>query len=50
VQFGEPVVKGTRLPIRVIARELVSHSAQEVADWHAVDVEDVQDVRDFLAA
>jgi uncharacterized protein (DUF433 family) len=50
VQFGEPVVKGTRLPIRVIARELVTHSPEEVADWHAVEVEDVQDVRDFLAA
>ena len=50
VQFGEPVVKGTRLPISVIARELVTHSAEQVADWHAVDVEDVRDVRDFLAA
>ncbi len=50
VQFGEPVIKGTRLPISVIARELVTHSPEEVADWHAVDVKDVQDVRDFLAA
>ena len=50
VQFGEPVVKGTRLPISVIARELATHSPEQVADWHAVDVEDVRDVRDFLAA
>jgi uncharacterized protein (DUF433 family)/DNA-binding transcriptional MerR regulator len=50
VQFGEPVVKGTRLPISAIARELVTHSPEQVADWHAVDVEDVRDVRDFLAA
>lgn len=28
IQFGEPVVKGTRLPIAVIARELVSHSVE----------------------
>lgn len=46
VQFGEPVVKGTRLPISVIARELVTYSPEQVADWHAVDVEDVRDVRD----
>ncbi len=50
VQFGEPVVKGTRLPISVIARELAGSTPEQVADWHAVDVEDVQDVRDFVAA
>lgn len=50
VQFGEPVVKGTRLPISVIARELSGHSLEEIADWHAIDVEDVRDVCHFLAA
>jgi hypothetical protein len=35
IQFGEPAVKGTRLPIAVIARELVSHSVEQIADWHA---------------
>ena len=50
VQFGEPVVKGTRLPISVIARELIGHSPEQIADWHAVDVEDVRDVQHFLAA
>ena len=38
IQFGEPAVKGTRLPIAVIARELVSHGIEQIADWHAIDV------------
>lgn len=50
LQFGVPVVKGTRLPISVIARELAGHTPEQIADWHAVEVEDVRDVRDFLAA
>jgi len=50
VQFGEPVVKGTRLRISVIARELTAHSPEQIADWHAVDVEDVWSVQLFLAA
>jgi uncharacterized protein (DUF433 family) len=50
VQFGKPVIKGARLPVSVIARELLAHTPEEVAGWHTVDVEDVQDVRDFLAA
>ena len=49
IQFGEPVVKGTRLPIAVIAKELVSHSVEQIADWHAIDVEDVRGVQDLLA-
>ena len=49
IQFGEPVVKGTRLPIAVIARELVSHSIEQIADWHAIDVEDVREVQLLLA-
>ena len=35
IQFGEPVVKGTRIPIAVIGRELVSHSIEQIADWCA---------------
>lgn len=50
IQFGEPVVKGTRLPIAVIARELVSHSVEQIAGWHAIDVEDVRGVQDLLAS
>lgn len=46
VQFGEPVVKGTRLPISVIARELATHTPEQVAEWHAIHVDDVRDVRD----
>ncbi len=49
IQFGEPVPKGTRLPIAVIARELVSHSIEQIADWHAIDVEDVREVQLLLA-
>lgn len=49
IQFGEPVVKGTRLPIGVIARELASHSLEQIADWHAIDVEDVREVQHLLA-
>ncbi|MGH9301727.1 MAG: DUF433 domain-containing protein [Acidimicrobiales bacterium] len=49
IQFGQPVVKDTRLPIAVIARELVSHSVEEIADWHAIDVEDVRGVQNLLA-
>ena len=51
VQFGDPVVKGTRLPISAIKAELdASHSVEEIADWHAIDVEDVRGVQLFLAA
>ncbi len=49
IQFGEPVVKGTRLPIAVIARELESHDLEQIADWHAIDVEDVREVQLLLA-
>lgn len=49
VQFGQPVIKGTRLPVSVVVRELEMYTPEQVADWHAVDVEDVCDAQALFA-
>jgi uncharacterized protein (DUF433 family)/DNA-binding transcriptional MerR regulator len=49
IQFGAPVVKGTRVTARTIGANLQEGSPEEVADWYGLDVESVLGVRDYLA-
>jgi uncharacterized protein (DUF433 family)/DNA-binding transcriptional MerR regulator len=49
VQFGAPVVRGTRVTARTIGANLREGSPEEVADWYGLDVESVRGVRDYLA-
>jgi uncharacterized protein (DUF433 family) len=50
IQFGAPVVRGTRAPISAIVADLGAGSLEEVADWHGLRVEQVEDVRDYFVA
>jgi len=50
IRFGAPVVRGTRVPISTIGVELEMATAEEIADWHGLRVEQVRGVRDYLAA
>lgn len=49
-QFGAPVVRGTRIPVRTIGAQLTEARPGEVADWYGLRVEQVEGVRDYLAA
>ena len=50
VQFGAPIVRGTRIPISAIIADLGSGSPEEVATWRGLGVEQVEDVRDYFVA
>jgi uncharacterized protein (DUF433 family)/DNA-binding transcriptional MerR regulator len=50
IQFGAPIVKGTRTPVSAIVADLGAGSPEEVAEWHGLDVEQVEDVRDYFVA
>lgn len=50
VQFGAPIVRGTRIPISAIVADLGSGSPEEVAEWRGLGVEQVEDVRDYFVA
>ena len=50
VQFGEPVVKGTRTPVATIAANLRVGSPAEVAGWYGLTVEQILGIQDYLAA
>ena len=49
IQFGAPVVRGTRVTARTIGANLREGSPEEVADWYGLDVASVRGVRDYLA-
>ena len=49
VQFGSPVVKGTRIPVRTIEANLRAGSPKEVANWYGLRVAQVVGIRDYLA-
>lgn len=49
VQFGSPVVKGTRIPVRTIEANLRAGNPKEVADWYGLRVAQVVGIRDYLA-
>jgi uncharacterized protein (DUF433 family)/DNA-binding transcriptional MerR regulator len=50
VQFGSPVVRGTRIPVTTIAENLTAGSVKEVADWYGLSVKQVEGARDYVAA
>jgi uncharacterized protein (DUF433 family)/DNA-binding transcriptional MerR regulator len=50
IQFGAPIVKGTRIPISAIIADLGSGSPEAVANWRRLRVEQVEDVRDYFDA
>jgi uncharacterized protein (DUF433 family) len=50
VQFGAPVVAGTRVPVSTIEANLQAGSPREVADWYGLNVRQVEGVREYLAA
>ncbi|MEW6154231.1 MAG: DUF433 domain-containing protein [Actinomycetota bacterium] len=49
VQFGTPVVRGTRVPVRTIAANLRAGTPEDVADWYGLTVQQVQGVIEYLA-
>lgn len=50
VQFGQPVVRGTRVPVSTVLANLNAGSPEQVADWYGLDVSQVVGVRDFALA
>lgn len=49
IQFGTPVVTGSRVPLRTIGANLEVGTPVQVADWYGLRVEQVEGVRDYLA-
>jgi uncharacterized protein (DUF433 family) len=50
IQFGQPVIRGTRVPVRTVLANLKAGSPAEVADWYDLDVDQVEGVRTLSAA
>lgn len=50
IQFGAPIVRGTRIPISAIIADLGSGSPEDVAEWRGLHVKQVEDVRDYFVA
>jgi uncharacterized protein (DUF433 family)/DNA-binding transcriptional MerR regulator len=50
IQFGAPIVRGTRIPISAIIADLGSGSPEDVAEWRGLQVKQVEDVRDYFVA
>lgn len=50
VQFGAPVVKGTRVPVHTVVANLRAGTPEDVASWYGLTVEQVLGARDFVAA
>lgn len=49
VQFGTPVVAGSRVPVRTIGANLKVGDPEQVADWYGLTINQVLGVRDYLA-
>lgn len=48
VQFGKPLVAGTRVPVRTVVANLEAGTPAEVADWYGLTVEQVEGARDYV--
>lgn len=48
IQFGAPVIVGTRVPLRTIEVNLEVGSPEEVANWYGLTVDQVEGARDYL--
>jgi len=49
IQFGAPVVRGTRVPITTVIANLEKGTSGEVADWYDLTLDEVHGVRDYFA-
>ncbi len=49
VCFGEPRVRGTRIPVSTIVANLKEGTPQEVADWYNLSVREVKGVAEYAA-
>ena len=49
IQFGAPVVRGTRVPIDTVLANLDVGTPGEVADWYDLTLDEVRGVRDYAA-
>jgi uncharacterized protein (DUF433 family)/DNA-binding transcriptional MerR regulator len=49
VQFGAPVVAGTRIPVRTIVTNLKAGTPEDVADWYGLSIAQVKGARDYVA-
>lgn len=47
VQFGEPVVEATRIPVETIVQNLEAGSVTEVAGWYDLEVSQVEAARAY---
>ena len=50
VQFGAPVVRGTRVTVDTVAANLKVAPPAEVADWYGLTLDEVRGVQEYLAA
>jgi uncharacterized protein (DUF433 family) len=50
IQFGAPIIKGTRIPVSSIIADLGAGSVEDVANWRGLQVEQVEDARDYFVA
>jgi uncharacterized protein (DUF433 family)/DNA-binding transcriptional MerR regulator len=50
IQFGAPIIKGTRIPVSSIIADLGAGSVEDVANWRGLQVEQVEDARDHFVA
>lgn len=50
VQFGEPVIRGTRVPVRTVAANLKVGTPEEVAEWYGLTRQQVEGAQDYLRA
>ena len=48
VQFGEPVVAGTRVPVRTVIANLEVGTPAEVADWYGLSRQQVNGARKYI--
>jgi uncharacterized protein (DUF433 family) len=48
IQFGTPVVAGTRVPVRTVGANLKVATPGQVADWYGLTIRQVLGVRDYL--
>lgn len=49
-QFGDPVVAGTRIPVRTIVANLDADTPAQVAEWYGLTVEQVEGARAWTVA
>ncbi len=50
IQFGAPVVRGTRVTVETVAANLKVGTVRQVAEWYGLRTAEVRGVKDYLAA